>query len=125
MKYLGSYKSYPVYSFAPGVTVRDDELEENTIYIMGIDSMYMNGNLVGRINRGTGRVLSWWPENVTPYWDRPKPKAKIETDSTSNTKTNTGVEAEFNIETLDLNAFCAEIDKALEKSLNVEYSLSE
>ena len=117
MKFIGNYKGYPVYSVAPGVQVSFDDMEENNIYIVSDGDMYLNGNMVGRMQRNTGRVLMWWDDEVYDSWPEKHQKVKVEVAFKA-PETDVGKEVKIDeLVTFDLNGFLAEIDKKLEECL--------
>jgi hypothetical protein len=117
MKFIGNYRSYPVYSIAPGARASFDDMEENVIYIIADGDMYLNGNMVGKMQRSTGRVLIWWDDEVSDYWPEKHKSAKVEA-AFKVPEPDVGKEVKIDeLVTFDLDGFLAEIDKRLEECL--------
>lgn len=117
MKFIGNYKSYPVYSIAPGTRADFSDMEENVIYIIADGEMYLNGNMVGKMQRSTGRVLTWWEDEVYDYWPEKHEKAKTEI-AFKVPEPDVGKEVKIEeLVTFDLDGFLMEIDKRLEECL--------
>ncbi len=119
MKFIGNYRGYPVYSFAPGVQASFDDMEENNIYVVLDGDMFLNGKLVGKMQRNTGRVLAWWDDEVSDSWPEKHKTTKTEAVfKMSKSEPDVGKEVKIEeLVTFDLNGFLAEIDKRLEECL--------
>ena len=117
MKFIGNYKGYPVYSIAPGVRASFDDMEENNIYIVADGDMYLNGNMVGKMQRSTGRVLTWWDDEVYDYCPEKHKEAKTEI-AFKVPEPEVGAEIKIDeLVTFDLDGFLKEIDEKLEACL--------
>lgn len=117
MKFIGNYKGYPVYSIALGAYYSFDDMEENNIYVIADGDMFLNGNMVGKMQRKTGRVLAWWDDEVSDYW--PEKHKTIKTEPVFKVpEPDVGKEVKVEeLVTFDLNGFLKEIDERLEECL--------